>query len=341
MSYYYLVDDCKRFLANKIYNKYQDSIQEVKIPYENWYTTHIKTYLLKNVPSNDVGYLFINNIVSLKELLDSPKDFNIFNSYLFKAKLDTNAAFSFFKNHFYINEQDEKDLRQIALSTARYCEDIINDMQIIQENNITSDELQQCLDNILIDDQYTLPACNKYFDILTNKQKDNIIMILYSNQDLTISFLVSELIPLDFKERIINDVVDLNKIAHTVWDKLLGVCGPNNTIIRKYMFNYLIKNTDIDFCYYYDNNKLDKSERETIYNKYKNIIFDNIVNTYRAYYDMCINFGECLNDEHQKLLIKKLRTKSRQKDIPRAKRCINFSEENLTKLNAIELTYEL
>ena len=77
-----------------------------------------------------------------------------------------------------------------------------------------------------------------------------------------------------------------------------------------------------------------------IYNKFYNDLFGD-TKKYSTFLKRCCIFGEILRKKEKDILILRLRTKTRYKDIWKAERNINFDEKEKDRLAAIKLMYDL
>ena len=333
-----LSERLQEFISSLICIKYKDSDQSATIQTKSRYSQNKEiTFVLNQCCANFVPELLKNNIIQLYDIFQTEHDKKVYQSYLCRALYDSIESMHFLRNRLYINEIDKQKLRDNIWYNAYNCYDIVMNKELQQYLNITIDEYNKCLNTLLLNIRYDDEIILKQFD---NIDQDQLILLLYSNEDMALRVLKMS-IPFYFKKRILTEVFNLNTDAYKIWSYLSQNTYDTSNDVRQYVFNILIQYSDINYSYFNNNIVLTDYEKEIIYQCFRNEIFKDISSTYVEFFNTCKKFGKFIDSEIKQQLIKKIKTKTRYRQIYNAKVHINFTESELNQLDAILLTYEL
>ena len=265
----------------------------------------------------------------------SISELNEYNAYIAQAAVNSSDIKVIILYRLYLDAEDKQFLKNALLRMEDGCREILWNDDIAGCLAISDEEYIHCIDMCLTNKYLFSKVLEKHYQRLTSKHINYLLSFYYLQSYEGSRIIANKDIDVNFRLRLMQSIADKNsyKIAIEYMHK------DDNPTIREIIFNYLIKNTSFDFFeknlkFFTDN------ELQQLYDLYHDQLFGNS-KKYNEYFARCVIFGRILKEDERKTLIKRMKTKTRHFDIPHALLNINFNEDEVNQLQAIQLMYDL
>lgn len=325
-----LINDLKQFYRDCIYNRFKDTPDE-----ECTYITDQHVWVLNNISYYNVQDLLEDNY-DIKSIL-SAEDIKTYKFICYDARYKCSSIDALSYPYLFLDPTDIDELKNSLLTNPDAVHQILTNYKLCKTLNLI-DNIQFYLDRGLFGYDYrTRDIIDNWFNYFAERHKVYILQLSKLNGHFATNLIIDLQLPILYRLQLFNACTDVDleyifKNIRTAQDEL-NIC----------VFNKLIStDTNNNRTSYWASisDSLTIVQQNVIYNKYYNEMFGG-VNHWRTFFDYCCKFGQVLRTKERAVLLKKLSVPSRVKNIPRAKRTINFTNEELDRLNTIELTYKL
>ena len=295
--------------------------------------------LKNNLEYRDIVYL-IQNGFRLEDLEFTDDEQFKYDSIIFNNRFNSTAKIILL-DKLYKTKKDYEYIRQYFINSDFGAYDILTTKNVYETAlNLTKEEIINLLDkHVVADNYYCYRMIEYYYPYLTDKQFDNLKYIFQADISAFNNIMISEYIDINFKLRLYEtyNYLDANWI-YILKNLNLGTeAFLHSKVFRKILDDdtmnlYRWLNIVSEKC-------LTNAQMSIICNKYYDELFT--FEKYAVFLERCLIFGKMLRKKERELLIKKIKTPTRWKDIDRAKNNINFSSDELAKLDTILLTYKM
>ena len=336
----YITDKLCVMYMKYIRQKYEKEEKTVNyISYSYYRSDSSAVCNLAYIQPGQVLSLMEQGIIKANEIDINEYDTKLYNACLLYSEYNMSSAIDMYINNLYRSENDGKLLRKAILAKHSNELTLLEDKKIQEKMKFTPEEINIIINNCLTSFYNINTILNNHFDKLSEEHKEKIISILLLDKPRAMSIFENSNLPDDFILRLFrSNFLEENylDIFHSIYHHT-----KENNIIRNKVFDYLIGNDN----YFYDTfdpliDGLNAKEKMLVCNKFYKYIFAD-TSSYRKFLLNCIRFGQYLRKPERMLLIRKMKTKTRIKNIPTAKKNIKFSEDELDQLKSIELMHKL
>lgn len=316
-----------------------DEIIEYEYSPTYYRSSRTATCTLSSIDASAVLYCARAGIIDVTQINLSDSEKLLYQACILVAENSFQIATDIYVCNLCNSASDAKYVRSLIIDL--YCGESIlfDDEDFIKRMNLSADEKQRLLRKALSKNFNITRLLTENASLLNDDLKNRIISLLRLDHGQAKYYLQNNNITRDFRMLIFKSIFT-EKDYYDVFSQIYRHVVEDDEI-RTITFNSIITNPNTYYNFFEELIPyLSVREKMLVCNKfYKQIFSDS--SSYKTYFNNCCMFGQWLRKNERLILIKKLHTKTRVKNIPYAKRQINFTEEELDQLRSIELAYKL
>lgn len=325
-----LIRDLEHFYRDCVYNRFKDTPDE-----ECTYITDQRVWILNNISYYNIGDLLADNY-DIKSIL-SAEDIKTYKFICYDARYKCSSIDALSCPYLFLDPTDMDELKNYLLTNPDAVQKILANYELCKSLNLI-DNIQFYLDRGLFSHHYMLRDIVKnWFNYFAERHKAYILQLSKLDKYFAAQLIIDSQLPISYRLQLFSACTDVD-LEHI----FSNICTTQDEL-NIGVFNKLIS-TDVanNRTSYWSSvsGSLTIAQKNVIYNKYYNNMFGDISH-WRTFFNYCCKFGQVLRTKERAILLKKLSIPSRVKNITYAKKTINFTDEELDRLNTIELTYKL
>ena len=324
--------DCsvlENLYCNKIRNTYKDTNKTFQYNDNVIFLSNVSRYNISNLCQH--GF-------DLNTLDFTDDELKIYKMVIYDSRFKQ-SGLEIIKNNYYLNSEDLNFLKENLLSCPNIVHEVLQDKDLCITLGIDQD-INHYLDIGFYTSYYTYKIICNWLNDFDQKHFDYFRQLGKVNSEYIHDVLSNSSINLDLRLKLLDE--NINNPDINFKNIFENICATSD-LVNIRIFNILINNDQNNTCLWYWRKLIDKlsiNQCNVIYNKYYNNLFSD-TRSYNKFFEICCDFGKVLRKKERDLLIKKIKAPSRWDDIDRAKLKINFTEDELLKLNTIQLTAKL
>lgn len=300
-------------------------------------------YTLDNLIRRQVEFLLEDGF-PLTKIINTEEDIKMYRYILWNYRYDVDGINLLKKPYYFLSIEDLNQLKENLLTVPEAVNNLLQDkalcLQLELDNNISHYlSLGFICNNDRTYSYDALSIIENWFEYFSERELEYIRLACITNSSLLNKILCSEKIPLTFQQKLYDDCIQHcdNYTLKSIFNNISSL----RTTIQASLFSYLIHNNDIILQYWLDlTEHLSNPQLNILYNKYYKQLFED-TSSWKTFSYNCKRFGKVLRKREKDLLLKRLKAPSRRYDISSIKEAVNFTEDELMKLDTIMLTHKM